>query len=239
MGTIEFPDRKGSAKFSAVAFDLDGTLYPDLHLFVKLIPFLIKNHRLLHVMGTVRDRLRTSHNYQAGIDFYDLQASLMAELLGKTAATTKEETERLIYRGWELYFKRIKLFPHLRETLDAFRHAGIPLGLLSDFPPDAKLANMKLSQYWDVTLSSEQTGRLKPDPLPFLELARQMKQRPCDMLYVGNNVRYDVEGALSAGMKAALILPAWRPSPSALRHKQNEQVFVFRGYRQLRNYVLQ
>ena len=238
MGTIEIPDRKGNAKFAAVAFDLDGTLYPDFHLFVKLIPFLLKNHRLLQAMGTVRNRLRASHDYQAGIDFYDLQARLMADLLGKTAAATKEETERLIYRGWESYFTRIKLFPHLRETLDAFRNADIPLGLLSDFPPDQKLANMKLSDYWDVTLSSEETGRLKPDPLPFLELARRMNQRPEDMLYVGNNARYDVEGALSVGMKAALILPAWMRYPSQLR-LMNDEVFVFKGYRQLCDYVLQ
>jgi len=218
-------------KFSAVAFDLDGTLYPDSRLFLRLVPFFLRNQRLLRAMGEARSHLRGSGGY--GGDFYDLQARLMGEILGEDAQRVKERVERLIYRGWEPFFTRIKLFPHLRETLDAFRGAGIPMGLLSDFPVETKLQNMKLAEYWDAALCSEEVGRLKPDSLPFLELARKLGKDPETILYVGNSAAYDAAGALAAGMKAALILPWWKKRPAF-----DEPVFVFSDYRQLRNYVL-
>ena len=230
MNIISSPAGAVNAKFSAVAFDLDGTLYPDSRLFLKLIPFLIRNQRLLRAMGKARTALRKSGAYEG--NFYELQARLMGEILGEEAEKVREKTDRLIYRGWVPLFTGIKLFPHLRETLDAFRDAGIRMGLLSDFPPETKLKNMKIDEYWDVMLCSEESGRLKPDPLSFLELARKMGKKPEEMLYVGNRISYDINGAHAAGMKAALIIPKWKAKPDA------SGAFVFSDYRQLREYVL-
>ena len=218
-------------RHSAVAFDLDGTLYPAYRLNLRLLPFLLRNQRLLRAMNRARKHLRRTAAYEG--EFYGLQARLMGEILNQDPQKVMEKNERLIYRGWEPFFKKIKLFPHLRETLDAFRKAGIQMGLLSDFPPEKKLENLALSDYWDLTLCSEQVGRLKPDPASFLELARRMGKEPQDILYVGNSVSYDVQGAQRAGMKAALIRPRWKRPPSTA-----EPVFVFYDYRQLRDYVL-
>jgi len=230
MNILSSPAGTVKAKFSAVAFDLDGTLYPDFSLFFRIAPFLVKNYRLLRAMGKTRAWLRKSGAYEG--NFYELQARLMGEILGEEAEKVREKTNRLIYRAWEPLFTDIKLFPHLRETLDAFRAAGIRMGILSDFPPEAKLKNMKLTEYWDVMLCSEESGRLKPDPLSFLELAGKMGKNPEDILYVGNKLSYDVGGAHAAGMKAALILPKWKKRPAA------SGAFVFSDYRQLRDFVL-
>ena len=99
-------------KFTAVAFDLDGTLYPDYQIHIRLIPFALKEHRLLRALGKVRKQLRYTGGYEGERDFYDLQAKLMGEILGQPMEKVKERTERLIYRGWEPYFTKIRLFPH-------------------------------------------------------------------------------------------------------------------------------
>jgi putative hydrolase of the HAD superfamily len=226
-------------KFTSVAFDLDGTLYPNYGLNVRLVPFILKDHRLLRAMDKARKILRRAG---AGFkdfdgDFYDLQAKLMGEILDMPVEKVKEMTERLIYRGWEPLFKKIKLFPHVRETLETFRKKGIKLGLLSDFPPEIKLENLKVKDFWHTVLSSEQTGRLKPDPAPFLELARRMDTPKEQILYVGNSVPYDVEGARNAGMKAALILHRWKKRPKT-EVSASDPNFVFYDYRQLCDYVL-
>jgi len=161
----------------------------------------------------------------------------MAEILNEAPDRVKERTERLIYRGWEPLFKEIRLFPHVIETLNAFRKEGIPMGLLSDFPPGNKLEYLKLTGYWDAVLCSEVAGRLKPDPASFLELARQMGLPPEEILYVGNSVSYDVEGAHRAGMKAALIRSRWK-NRARISVPQPPPEFVFYDYRQLRDYVL-
>ena len=225
-------------KFNAVAFDLDGTLYPNFRLYVRLLPFLVKEQRLLRALGKSRTMLRKSYGEEEiskdrDRDFYDIQARLMGIILGQPAEKVKERTERLIYRGWEPIFSKIRLFPHVRETLDAFRDKGIRMGILSDFPVEVKLKNLEISGYWNAALCSEQTGRLKPDKKPFLDLAGMMGLPPKEILYVGNSVPYDVEGARKMGMKAALIRPKWKKIP-----RVREVDFVFYDYRQLRDYVL-
>jgi len=155
----------------------------------------------------------------------------MAGILGESAEKVMEKVEKLIYRGWEDHFKKIRLFPHVAETLDALRKNGITLGLLSDFPPETKLKNLGIFECWDVIVCSEQVGYLKPDTAALLEMAKRMNTAPEQILYVGNSVSYDVVGAHKAGMKAALV--------SAVPFLPGRKAdFVFSDYRQLSDYVL-
>jgi putative hydrolase of the HAD superfamily len=214
-----------------VAFDLDGTFYPNYRFYIRLFPFVLKEFRFLLAFGKARDILRAC--FRAG-NFYDLQAALMAEILKGEPLAIKDRTERLIYRGWEPLFKKIKTYPHVRETLSAMKEAGLTMGLLSDFPAELKLQYLGLDSYWDTVICSEHTNRLKPDPVPFLELARRMGLPPERILYVGNSVSYDILGAKQVGMKAALI-----NSPlGVFRRNRGNADFVFSGYRQLREFVL-
>jgi len=225
-------------KFPAVAFDLDGTLYPNYRLNLRLVPFILKEQRLLRAFGKARTILRKSGGGTGG-NFYEEQAKIIGEILGESAEKVMEKVEKLIYRGWEDHFKEVRLFPHVEETLDALRRNGIILGLLSDFPPETKLKNLKIFGYWDAIVCSERAGYLKPDTAAFLEMAKQMGAAPAQILYVGNSVSYDLVGAHKAGMKAALVraapfLPGREKRPSAVRKAD----FIFSDYRQLRDYVL-
>jgi len=211
----------------AVAFDLDGTLYPNRRFYLRLIPFIVREHRLLSAMGKARDALRAAAHEGR---FYDLQARIMAEILDDDPDAIKAKTERLIYRGWEPLFRDIKVFDGVRETLEEFKRAGLKIGLLSDFPPETKLENLGIADPWDVVLCSERVGRLKPDPLSFRVLADQLGVDCSRVLYVGNSVKYDVVGSKDAGMKSALI--------SKFRKRNSGADFVFSDYRQLRRFVL-
>jgi putative hydrolase of the HAD superfamily len=213
-----------------VAFDLDGTFYPNYRFYARLIPFLLKEWRYLLAFSRARSMLRSQ--FREG-NFYELQALLMARLLKKDAAAIKERTEQLIYRGWEPLFKKVKPYRHVKETLGELKAAGLALGLLSDFPAQRKLEYLGLNGYWDTVICSEEVNHLKPDPVPFLELARRMALPPERILYVGNSVSYDILGAKEQGMKAALISA---PLQRFCRHKGAD--FVFSDYRQLRKFVL-
>jgi putative hydrolase of the HAD superfamily len=166
--------------------------------------------------------------------FYEHQAELAAAMLNRPPAEIKAAIEDKIYRGWAEYFRKIRLFPHVRECLEAFRSSGLPLALLSDFPPDIKLRNLGIMDFFSLTLCSEELGALKPDPLPFTELARRLNLPPEQILYVGNSLSYDAEGALRAGMQAALVGSAILKKPSLTR----DGLFCFKSYRQLQSYVL-
>jgi putative hydrolase of the HAD superfamily len=47
-----------SLKFSAVAFDLDGTLYPNYRLNIRLLPFLCGHWPLVAALGRARKIIR-------------------------------------------------------------------------------------------------------------------------------------------------------------------------------------
>ena len=227
-------------RFSAIAFDLDGTLYPNYRFYLRLIPFVLKEQRYLRAFGKARDRLRQEGNSQGNTCFYQRQAIYMAEILKKERAHIIEWTEKNIYRGWEPMFKKVKLFPYVKETLTALREKGIKLGLLSDFPPETKIQYLGLSGYWDALLCSEVAGQLKPNPLPFQELCRSLGFPPEEILYVGNSFSYDILGAQKAGMKAAWIVPKMKYFYEYAKNKNKitKADFVFYDYRQLSAFVI-
>jgi len=227
--------RVGAIK--AVAFDLDGTLYPNYRLYRRLFPFLLRYPRFFAAFVSVRGQLhRLEWEPAAGATFYQEQAALMAKKLGQKPEEIKEKTESLIYRGWDALFSGVKPFPLVRETLAAFRQAGLKLAILSDFPPARKISMFGMDDFFELVLSTEETGRLKPSGIPFEALARGLKLEPQEILYVGNSPKYDAAGARLAGMKTALI----KRSIFGTGYCPNTggADFVFRNYRQLREYVL-
>jgi len=242
-----------------VAFDLDGTLYPNYRLNIRLVPFIIKELPLLAAFGKARTIIRKEQEDGSILydDFYKYQSEVTAKLLkapAETAGAIKEKIETLMYRGWEPLFKKIDLYKNVMETLTAFRNSGYKLGLLSDFPPEKKIDYLRISSFWDAVYCSEYCGALKPHPLSFTILADKMNLPPEKILYVGNSISYDVAGAKKAGMKTAWIrlLPidvaetlktgimAWNnvfsfQIPYKNRPKPD---FSFNSYRQLFDYML-
>jgi HAD superfamily hydrolase (TIGR01549 family) len=211
----------------AVAFDLDGTLYPNRSVYLRLVPFAVAHPRLLIGLGKVRDQIRRMEITEP---YYDVQARLLGQRLGMEPSRAKALLEKRVYRGWEPIFHKVKLYPQVWETIAALRTAGLSLGLLSDFPPETKIQHLGLSGIFDTVLASEETGHIKPDARPFLALASALALEPAQILYVGNNYKVDVLGALDAGMKAA-----WRGRGGK---GLDPRVFRFTDYRKLRDYVL-
>ena len=222
----------------AIAFDIDGTLYPDMAFWRRLGPFLLRNGRMLAEFGRVREDIRawqSAHPDEASADFFGWQASLLAPKIGRTAEETRLLVDEKIYRGWIPLFEKVKPYPYLHESFAAFRAAGLKIGLLSDFLPSQKGDVWGLSPLCDVVLGTEETGALKPSPIPFRALASALGVPEARILYVGNSLRSDVLGARSAGMKTACIVG---PLAGRFSRKAREADISFTSYRQLTGFVL-
>jgi len=219
------------------AFDLDGTLYPNYRLNIKIFPLIIKELRLVSAFGKTRKIIRKEQAKSAPLegDLYKYQAELTAKILSEPPEQINEKINRMIYRAWEPFFENIKLFKYVTETLDALRNAGYKLGLLSDFTPETKLKYLGISDGWDAVLCSERCGALKPHPKPFIDLAAAMSLPPEKILYVGNSRNYDVAGAAGVGMKTAWIKSPIFPGSGLKKPKPD---FSFSNYRQLYNFML-
>lgn len=189
-------------RIRAVAFDIDGTLYPNWQMVVASIPTFLLAPRAVFQFGKVRREIRTI-TYDG--DFYDYQARLLALRLGCSTERARRILARRFYEVWKWSYACIWPFPHLRETMIALQSAGLKLGVLSDFPPARKLEALGVDDVPETVICSEQTGYLKPNALPFIALARSLGLKPEEILYVGNNYAYDVKGAREAGMKTAYL----------------------------------
>jgi putative hydrolase of the HAD superfamily len=246
---------------NAVAFDIDGTLYPNYRLYSRLLPFILTNPRLMRDFGKARKILHhiewggksppgahyvapTPHCGGTGLppqrppsatiadEFHRMQAELVAEYSKKSPEETNKKIESFIYGSWQNHFKHIKPFPRVRQTIEKFRQRGLKTAAMSDFPIGRKLEFMKLDGIWDVELCTEDFGALKPALKPFQSLSNALQTPPEGILYVGNSVRFDIAGAKNSGMRAALI----RRLPSFSGAGGAD--FIFRDYRQLERFVL-
>jgi HAD superfamily hydrolase (TIGR01549 family) len=220
-----------------VAFDLDGTLYPNYRLRLRILPAVLKELRTVAAFGMARNVIRKEQENSSVIqsNFYHYQADVTAKILSVPPGALKEKLDRVIYDTWERPFKKIKLFKGVKETIGALKKAGYKLGVLSDFPPDTKLEYLGLGGLWDAVLCSESFGTIKPHPLSFNKLAAALSLPPEKILYVGNSRSYDVAGANRAGMKTAWIKSAFFPGSGLKKPKPD---FSFNNYRQLYDFMI-
>ena len=197
----------------AVGFDIDGTLYPAFSLYRRLFFKSLKQMPLLLAFNEVRHELRallTSPEFRArniqGVEaLHRFQAELAAKRLKADPDTVYDAIESFFYTASVDPFTSITMYPGVVDTLDKLKAKGLALGALSDFPCDRKLDLLGLSSKFDVIMTSEETGLVKPDRRSFDLLAERLEADNGDVLFVGNSESYDVKGALAAGMRAALI----------------------------------
>ena len=187
-------------KFAAVAFDVDGTLYPNFRMYLRSLPFAVRHYKLLRAFSKARKDLRRIRPIE---DFQTLQAQLTGARLGLDTEAAREKISRLMYGKWEKVLHDVPLFPGAKDLLLRLKEAGVLLAVASDFPVSSKLGILGVDGLWDFELSTEDTNYLKPNPEPFLEIAKGLGIAPEAILYVGNSYEYDVLGAKNVGMAAA------------------------------------
>ena len=222
----------------AIGFDIDGTLYPASSLYSRMLPGALGHMRLLYTFSEVRKELRTLINdpaYRAlGIHSVDAlhhyQARMVADRLRVDVEKIRDTIETFFYRDSEEAFAGIPLFPGVTDLLDELRTRGFRLAALSDFPCGRKLELMGLKDRFDLSMTSEETGLVKPDPASFNLMAERLGVPNDKILYVGNSERYDIAGARAAGMFSALI--------SRRKDVRSAADFVFGSYDELRRYIL-
>src|SRR5512139_2935467 len=100
-----------------------------------------------------------------------------------------------------------RAFPEVVPTLEALHELGVSLGILSNFPTSLEnlLRRLGLRDYFEFVIASAAVGMAKPDPRIF-DLAVSRANRPRErLLYVGDHIGDDIEGAHGAGVDAVLI----------------------------------
>lgn len=102
---------------------------------------------------------------------------------------------------------RWRVYDEVRPLLDALRSRGIKLGVISNWTGDLEivLESVALHSAFDFVIDSAHYGYEKPHPEIFNEALRRAGVSARQALHVGDSPGHDVEGALAAGLRAALL----------------------------------
>ena len=215
-----------------IAFDIDGTLYPQLRFFSRIFFYFWKNVFVFYHFGRVRTALRRCAPLP---DLYRYQAILLSERMKCTTPEAEEKLNEVIYNAFPKYFKKVKCYKNVKETFKKLKEAGYKIAILSDFPPEQKGELWGVLPYCDGVYGAEKIGALKPSKYTFGIMARNLGVKMEEILYVGNSKKYDVEGAKNAGMKTAYFMSWWR---RLLNKPLKDADISFKNYRQFLEIVL-
>lgn len=102
---------------------------------------------------------------------------------------------------------RWRVYDEVRPLLDSLRSQGIKLGVISNWTGDLEivLESVALHSAFDFVIDSAHYGYEKPHPQIFQEALRRAGVAAPYALHVGDSPGHDVEGALAAGLRAALL----------------------------------
>jgi|GEM_PF-269896 len=194
----------------ALAFDIDGTLYPEGKFYLRCIPLVLRSPILFSAYYRARKDVRRNASYEPPLE-REL-AKRVLRYLGHPAdeqeIRSMEDKLRSRFTGWwDRLFQGMKPFPWVEYSLKLLREQGYICAALSDFPVGNKLSVLGISSYFSVCFSAEETGYLKPSAAPFEKLAEKLSLAPREILYIGNSMTKDVQGALQAGLYAAWFHP--------------------------------
>lgn len=184
--------------YSLVIFDLDGTL---IDTAIDITEALNRTLRELNLcefdQSTVRSwigegaRALVATALQAQHDFRDVETVM----------------PMMMRHYQQCLFLSASVYPGVKETLQALRHAGRHLAVCTNKPArfvEPLLSHSGLAVFFDAVVGQGVLPKVKPDPMPLVYLSRQFSLSPSQCLMVGDS-ETDYLAARSAQMSCALV----------------------------------
>ncbi len=190
----------------AVLFDLDNTLID----FMRMKK--ISCEAAISAMIDAGLQIPKEKAYKILFDLYGVHGIEHGEIFQKFLEKTVGKVDyRILSNGIAAYRRMqagyLEPYPHVRSTLIFLKENGMTLGIVSDAPRMKawmRLAEMGLTDFFDLVVTLDDTGKKKPHALPFRAALRTLGIPPSEILFVGDNPERDIKGAKKMGMKTAL-----------------------------------
>ena len=193
-------------RYSAVLFDLDGTLVNSAEDIVAAVRHALR-------------RVFSDHDLPEAADILvliGLPLEAVVLQLGYPADTESTrrfaETYRAYYAGH--YNDNTKVYPGVEEVLAGLKQAGVKLGLVTtkhQSQAEFTLAGAGLSGYFNYVHGWLEGRRHKPDPEPILTALSRLGVPPGAAIMVGDS-ELDIEAAKAAGVDTCAVTYGFRPA---------------------------
>lgn len=154
-------------------------------------------------------RLRSFFSGLFGNDFDSLEVLKTYGLRKKYTLT--DEQWKDVNRCWYQPLKELTTVESdLVETLTSLKDSGLKLGILSNTfvnacALDAHLEDIGILDFFPIRIYSYEYKFRKPNVNIFQTAAEQIETPAANILFVGDRINKDINGALKAGMRPVLI----------------------------------
>jgi HAD superfamily hydrolase (TIGR01549 family) len=205
------------SSFRLMVFDVDGTLYDQKGLRRRMGALLLR-HALL--AGGLQTPLILRSYRKWREELADEERERFEDVLvGRLAARYRRpetEIETLVADWMEkrpLPFLGAFRRPGVKELFARLREAGKTIGVLSDYPAEAKLARLDLDA--DIVVSARDPGVevMKPHPRGIERLMQAAGVAPEETVMVGDRAERDGEMGRRAGVRTFILssreIPGW------------------------------
>ncbi len=206
----------------AICFDLDNTLWDvtpvieraeaELQAWLEQHYPAIPARYSLDAMRAHRQRLMTEQPHRAhDLTFIRTESiALQAESVGYPRSLAQDAFE-VFYAARH----RVEFFADVAPAIEQLRRRFLLASLSNG---NADLRRIGVDAWFTVMASAGEIGFAKPHPAAFEHVANALGVACRDVLYVGDDPHFDVEGARRAGMQTAWINrvgAAWPPHVDA------------------------
>ena len=187
----------------AVLFDLDNTLVD----FLKMKRLSIE----AAIDGMIGAGLHINH--EKGVktlyELYDKYGMEEKTIFQKFLKKIKGKVDYKILANGIVAYRKVRSgfldpYPNVDYVLLKLKGRGIKIGIVTDAPrlkAWVRLASMKLSNYFDVVVTYEDTKQHKPSEMPFKAALKKLNLKAEECLMVGDWPERDIKGAKSIGMQ--------------------------------------
>lgn len=105
---------------------------------------------------------------------------------------------------WRAYLSAMRLYPEARAFLERACAQGIRICIITNLTAAiqfVKIHYLRLDQFVDFVVTSEEAGVEKPHPYIFELALRKLRCAPHEVLMIGDDAQEDVAGAAALGIR--------------------------------------
>lgn len=186
-----------------VVFDVDGTLYAQKPLRIRMLGALLLHTLVSRSFETIQV-LRHFRRIREDLGNEEVQnfETTLFERTSKVTGTSPENIAQIVHEWIEvrpLAYLETCRYPGLKEVFQSLRTRGIKIGVFSDYPARQKLEAMNLEADFVISAEEANVRVLKPNPLGLIQLIAKAKATPSTTLMIGDRIDRDGEAAVRAG----------------------------------------
>lgn len=120
---------------------------------------------------------------------------------------------------WKTLLDNAKIEPGIEDLMSAIKEKGCKIGIgtnMTSYVQFLKLEKLKLAEYIDFVVTSEEADNEKPSEDFFKLVIKKASVNPEEIVFIGDNPELDAMGSSKCGMNGVLYAPPYLKEPAEI-----------------------